>query len=104
MTDKKHLSELSTEFDRLRFSEQGLPIDSGVITQRPNGPQDKLIITIQTGIAAGSEAFAMTEDFPGIGHERALFSSRARVTRQISFKLHIVNSIGIRVRPLPIEP
>jgi hypothetical protein len=103
MTSKISLVELTIAFDNLRFSEQGLPVDRGVIIQRPVGRTDRIVIRIESGIAAGSEAFADTEDFPGIGHERAIFSARARVGESISFRLHVITAAGIRVRPLPLE-
>jgi hypothetical protein len=96
---KNSFTDIIREFDALRFSEQGLPVDTGVVIQRPRGPVDKIIIRIESGVAAGWEAFATVEDFPGTPHERALFSARAHVGKPVSFKLHLVNPIGIRIRP-----
>jgi hypothetical protein len=95
-------TDFTREFDTLRFSEQGIPVDTGVVIQRPQGPVDKIIVRIESGIAAGREAFATIEDFPGTPHERALFSARAHVGKSISFKLHLVNSIGIRIHPVQL--
>jgi hypothetical protein len=103
MTNRKSLAQITKEFDDLRFSAQVLPIDVGVITERPRGPIDKLIVRIESGLAAGSEAFATSDDFPGAAHERALFSARARVGEKISFKLQLIGPAGIRIRPLQLR-
>jgi hypothetical protein len=101
--NKNSLADVTREFDALRFSEQGLPVDTGVIIQRPRGPVDKIIVRIESGVAAGWEAFATSEDFPGTPHERALFYARAHAGKPLSFKLHLVNTIGIRIRPLELR-
>jgi hypothetical protein len=102
--NKNSFAQVTQEFDTLRFSEQGLPVDTGVIVQRPRGPVDKIIVRIESGVAVGWEAFATSEDFPGTPHERALFYARAHVGKPVSFKLHLVNIIGIRIRPLELLP
>jgi hypothetical protein len=84
--NKNSLADVTREFDALRFSEQGLPI-----------------VRIESGVAAGWEAFATSEDFPGTPHERALFYARAHAGKPLSFKLHLVNTIGIRIRPLELR-
>ena len=48
---KNSLANVTQEFDALRFSEQGLPVDTGVIIQRPRGPVDKIIVRIESGVA-----------------------------------------------------
>ncbi len=103
-TRRLSLQELTIAFDAQRFSGTDAPVEHGVVINRPRGDHDEIIVRIETGIAAGFEAFARMEDLPGgTADARVIFFARAKVGGKIRFTLHSIGHAGIRIRPLPLD-